>query len=208
MKKIFPLLLLIIVMRNNHVYSQSLPGTTWIVYDTTSTFYNYFRFGTNTLIYSHNNVNYNTVSTFVENGNNFSITDIPGYVCYPDTGKYTFVMQNDSLKFTVVNDTCPFRPLVFEDYYWVKDISTEVADSNSGSLIRIFPNPANEKIFIRSNTTEQGSEYIISDLLGRFVLGGKLSDALTTIDISILQKGYYFIQIGAKTRQSFKLIKE
>jgi len=60
----------------------------------------------------------------------------------------------------------------------------------------LFPNPAGNEIYLKTNQTNLGSEYHIIDQLGRKLLTGKLNAQITTIDIQQLKSGVYFIQIG------------
>lgn len=207
MKKKIVLIIIIIVGGLNSI-AQSLSNSAWTVYDTTSMFYTYFRFDNDTLYYSDNDINYNTVSTFSENGNNFYIVDLPGYICSDDTGKYTFSIQNDSLKFALISDTCPFRPLVFARFYWVRNIVTGIQHIKILPSINIFPNPADDYVYIKSDVVEQGMEYNIYDLPGRKVLNGIIATETTRVDISDLPEGSYIIRVGEKATFSFKLIKK
>lgn len=64
------------------------------------------------------------------------------------------------------------------------------------SVITIYPNPANDKLFIKSNAINQDQKisYFILDVFGRTILESK-SDISESIDISALSDGIYFIRI-------------
>lgn len=64
------------------------------------------------------------------------------------------------------------------------------------SVITIYPNPANDKLFIKSNAINQDQKitYFILDVFGRTILENK-SDISESIDISALTDGIYFIRI-------------
>lgn len=74
----------------------------------------------------------------------------------------------------------------------------------------LYPNPANDKLYIRSNSdqTSQKSTYVIVDLYGRIVTQGVLN-ATESIDISSLSEGVYFIRItedkNASTQKFIKI---
>ena len=208
MKKKITLLMLITISALS-VYSQTLLNTTWAVYDTSSTFFMYFHFGTDTLSYSSDSVSYENVSIFQIDGNNFSIIDLPSGPCpASDTGTYNFLIQNDTLKFTLISDTCESRPITISNYHWIRLLQTGIPFTNQLPTIKIYPNPTSDLISIKSNHNTQGSTYIIFDQYGRQVLIGKLTGEITSVDIKQLPVGLYFLQIGEKNKQKLKIIKK
>ncbi len=205
MKKI--LFTLIIAISGLSAYSQTLSNTTWTVYDSTSTFFYYFHFTSDILSYSSDNITFNNIATFQENGNNFTIIDLPSGPCPSDTGKYTFLIQNDTLKFTLISDLCPSRPTTFSSYHWI-NLQTGIQSINLLPSINIFPNPASDVISIQSDLDIQNSTYIIFDQSGRQVLTGMLTGETTMVDIKQLTMGIYFFQIGEKSKQMIKVMKK
>ncbi|MCE9540380.1 MAG: T9SS type A sorting domain-containing protein [Bacteroidetes bacterium] len=78
------------------------------------------------------------------------------------------------------------------DYY----AGIDSPDSKNKNAISVYPNPANDKLYINLNS-DNGSEkisYSIIDLYGRAVLENKF-DRAEYIDISSLAEGVYFIRI-------------
>lgn len=78
------------------------------------------------------------------------------------------------------------------DYY----AGIDSPDSKNKNIISVYPNPANDKLYINFNS-DNGSEkinYSIIDLYGRMVLENKFNSA-EYIDISNLAEGVYFIRI-------------
>jgi hypothetical protein len=68
-------------------------------------------------------------------------------------------------------------------------------------LFSIYPNPANDKIQIKlKNSINQ--EIQILDIKGSLMFNGKLTEMLSTIDVSKLSKGIYFVTVG-NTRTKF-----
>ena len=202
------LLLLLMAVWSLSASSQTLSNTTWSVYDTTSTFYLYFRFGADTLSYSSDNIAYTPISTYQEAGTNFSVLDVPGPGgCVDDTGNYTFLIQNDTLKFTLISDLCPSRPLVISTYHWTEPV-VGIQNVNPLSSINIFPNPTRDVVSIQSNLANQNSKYIVFDQFGRSVLTGTLTSEITLVDLHQLTAGIYFFQIGEEDKRVIKVIKE
>ena len=207
MKKELLLIALFVVVTVVNVFCQSLINTTWSVYKDSATFFMYFRFGTNTLYDSDDNISYYPISTFLENGSNLSIIDIPPTLCPGITGQYTFTIANDTLKFTLINDLCYGRPIVFCNYHWI-NIVTGIQHINILTGIQIYPNPADNEIFVKSKDKIQGEPYVISDQLGRQILTGNLITENTSIDINKLSAGLYYIQIGEKSKHLTLLMKK
>lgn len=71
---------------------------------------------------------------------------------------------------------------------------------------RIYPNPSNSFVTIKSNFESFGTDYTISDQLGRIVLSGYLKSEYTEISIQEFSNGIYFIKIG--NNNTFRLMKE
>lgn len=78
---------------------------------------------------------------------------------------------------------------------------------NNNINISVYPNPTNNLISIKVDSKFLGSNFIISDQLGRQVSSGKLSNEITTVDFSSFSKGLYLLQVGHENKQTFKVIK-
>ena len=74
-------------------------------------------------------------------------------------------------------------------------------------VLSIYPNPANDIIHINASSSLTNESYSIINTLGQTVLNGKLENDNTTINVQTLQAGVYFLQIGSKQTQSYKIIK-
>lgn len=66
-------------------------------------------------------------------------------------------------------------------------------DEISENNIQVYPNPAASVLMVKSN--EQGNALVLNHL-GQTVLSTKLNAQLTSIDISLLLPGIYFLQMG------------
>lgn len=86
--------------------------------------------------------------------------------------------------------------------------NTGIADINTNSIIRIHPNPAKNQITVKVAPNLIGSEFSITDPLGRKVLSGKLTNESSVIGIEQLSKGVYLFRIGENAQQTFKVVKE
>lgn len=85
-------------------------------------------------------------------------------------------------------------PLWLDDFNLSKDVTT-------------FPNPTNELITVKINPILLGQTYKIIDQFGRQVLTGKLTSEISSININELLIGMYFLKIGEKENQTFKVMK-
>jgi len=78
--------------------------------------------------------------------------------------------------------------------------SLSVAEESNISF-QIFPNPANEMIFIQSNTTN--ANIIITDQVGKMILSEKMISNNISFDISNLPSGIYLVTIDTFTQKLF-----
>lgn len=67
----------------------------------------------------------------------------------------------------------------------------------------LWPNPVVEHLNIRLNVNLADQNYTIHDLTGRIIRHGKLANQNTTLDLSGLNQGLYFIKIDNKYPLSF-----
>tara|TARA_B100001287_G_scaffold12406_2_gene9319 strand:- start:1308 stop:1925 length:618 start_codon:yes stop_codon:yes gene_type:complete len=201
------ILLLIIALSSFSTYSQILSNNTWSVYDDNNMFFLYFKFESDTVSYSTNNNTFSNVSTFQESGNNFTIVDLPTSPCDDIIGEYTFQINNDTLFFNLIGDSCSTRPTIFTTYHWISE-TAEIQNLNQLNFLKIFPNPASDFISIESSFVRPNSSYTIFEQTGRQVLSGSLINKSTVVDIKQLKQGIYFIQLGNRNKQMIQLIKE
>ena len=86
-----------------------------------------------------------------------------------------------------------------------------IDENDFKNSLSIYPNPATEKIFLKSNLPQAALEISITDLLGKTVVPVQVfnSDSQRGIDISMLEVGVYFLKVHAAIGEAvFKLAKE
>ncbi len=71
-----------------------------------------------------------------------------------------------------------------------------------------YPNPFNDKLYIRTEKSLQNEVYKISDNSGRNVLSGYISDNENSIQVNTLSSGLYFLELGEPRKQTFKVVKQ
>jgi hypothetical protein len=72
----------------------------------------------------------------------------------------------------------------------------------------IYPNPAFDIINVKGNTGINDLVYSITNQTWMVLLRGKITDENTSIDISSLENGIYFLHFGETNQNSYKIIKE
>ncbi|MEO8760990.1 MAG: LamG-like jellyroll fold domain-containing protein [Bacteroidia bacterium] len=92
--------------------------------------------------------------------------------------------------------------------YNVSNPTTGIKTNYLETNITLFPNPIKNELKISSN--EKVSNYKIISLLGEVMLQGKLNQSLSTVDLSQMQSGVYFIEFESGNGSSItkKIIKE
>jgi hypothetical protein len=66
-----------------------------------------------------------------------------------------------------------------------------IADINGKSQIRIYPNPANDRLYI--SDAQANISFVISNVVGEELIKGQTTGSTQVIDISALPAGLYFI---------------
>lgn len=138
MKKIFFTTLLLISYFCTH--AQSLSNTTWTNYLLDGSSFN-VRLSLDTLYTNAaDGINYESIATYEVDGNNFTIQDIASIGCPPDDiGSYTFIIENDTLNFTLLNDPCEGRSFAIGEGIWVRIpepilyVNQDATGANDGS---------------------------------------------------------------------------
>jgi hypothetical protein len=106
---------------------------------------------------------------------------------YTSSGTYTQILTNaagcDSL--ITLNLTLDFTGL----------------DENVGASLLVYPNPAQDLIFLAVDTDLIGSNVMICDALGRILLETTLQKEETRIDLREFTTGTYLIKVGSQTKR-------
>ena len=73
--------------------------------------------------------------------------------------------------------------------------------------IELFPNPANNNVTLKLNVDEVNKHFFIYDYKGSVVMNGKTNSKLTSINLSELNDGIYFLRLENNSNQFFKIVK-
>jgi hypothetical protein len=74
-------------------------------------------------------------------------------------------------------------------------------DENVGAALSVYPNPAQDLIFLAVDTELIGSNVMICDALGRILLETTLQKEETRIDLREFTTGTYLIKVGSQTKR-------
>ena len=79
------------------------------------------------------------------------------------------------------------------------DFTVGIQDIHAFNPISVYPNPANDVVFITS-TVQSGSEISLADLQGKELIATKLNFEKTSLDVSQIASGLYFLTIRMQER--------
>ena len=209
MKIKITLLTVILTVFGLNIYSQVFPNTTWKLVDPCDGYDEYIHFGTDTVFHSNNNTTYTKRSVYEESGNNFSIVDLPPNVYCPvsDTGHYTFLMDDDEMKFTLVYDSCKYRIGIMVVREWFPLSSSVFEPANPLSGIEIYPIPAIEIVNLQSAVFSQELAVVeIYDLNGRKLIEKRFPAGSENLDmdLSSVENGIYLCKVSTEKYSTTK----
>ena len=99
----------------------------------------------------------------------------------------------------------PYTSPVFTESFMV-DICTSVSDANNDMSYSVFPNPMTDVLNI---TSIENASAFIYDLSGKEILKINIQQGTTSVDVSELQRGIYFLSIiNLNTSSTQKIIKK
>jgi uncharacterized protein (DUF2249 family) len=99
-----------------------------------------------------------------------------------------------------------FKQLDIDGKYTYSPI--RAVNFNNNLSIQLYPTLVEDIFTIQVNADFVGFIYSVSDEAGRQVLSGILNSPSTSVDISHLSSGIYFVQAGNLVKESVKIVKE
>ena len=125
---------------------------------------------------------------------NFSVDENPQHN-YVNSGQYDV---------RLIASNC-----IFSDTIMISvQIGTSGTNTASENSIHVFPNPVQDKLFIRAAAEHRGTHFELYDLLGKCVKMGQLDLDNFSLDLNDLASGIYIINFSGNRNLSFKVIKE
>ncbi len=155
--------------------------------------------------------------TITNTGNNVLHSDAPSrnqwYKLNLVSGNYEIISgainqnytasTNGSYYVIVSNATCSS-----EHSNIIQITNTGIEEAKTNAAITLYPNPTKNQINVKIATSLIGSQYTITDQLGRKVLTGKLTAETSIIELGNLANGIYLFRVGENIQQTFKVVKE
>jgi type IX secretion system substrate protein len=187
--------------------SQNLTNTTWEVRDSTNSLNGYYRFEIDTIHWSNDNITYSPISLYQTNTNIFKIVEYIGLACPFDTGYYNYNILNDTLDFTLINDTCISRGYVFDTFNWVR-LPTNISSFESEPFLWCYPNPFDQFIYLKLKEFLVGTPFTIYDNHGKVAVTGTVVKVDNIINVQQLSPGIYFLTLHSIPKLTYKLIKQ
>jgi hypothetical protein len=179
------------------VNGQLLNNTRWKSYDALNNFDLFWNFNNDTVAYSPDNMNWTSVSVYVEAGNIVTFRDIIDVGC--DTsivGVYQFSLLLDTLRITILNEPCTSRSDYFTTHYFV-DFPIGINEAEAYKNISLYPLPFDRELNVK---TESGSfEFSLFDITGSKVIGSSFCDQVN-FDTGDLQPGMYLYELRVAGR--------
>ena len=141
----------------------------------------------------------------VATGNSSASTNLTANITIPATANLGTTRMRVSMKYNGVQTACETF-----NYGEVEDYSVNISAQSSNNMVTVtdatpltneprqeftvYPNPVNDQINIRFNSQRDGF-YAIYDVVGNLVKAEQVRGELTTIDVSNLESGMYFIKL-------------
>jgi poly(3-hydroxybutyrate) depolymerase len=111
------------------------------------------------------------------------------------------------LKGSAQHQANPTQKNYITDYFSVCVTNVGI-EENPVVKISVHPNPTNDILNIKVDTSLSGADYEIYDNLGRSLFAGKIKSENTSIDISLLSKGIYYLSIGGYLNKVMIIVKQ
>jgi hypothetical protein len=140
------------------------------------------------------------------------------FVNLSNTGQFSG-SSNDTLTVSNIsnfNNNQMFRCIVSSgSMFDTSTVATLTVNNNLGisevlgiNQCKVYPNPAKSQINVEISKGLIGSRFIITDLMGKTVLTGKLTSGKSIIEVGELAEGVYAFSIGDNAKQTFTVIQK
>jgi len=123
--------------------------------------------------------------------------DVVHYKAYNEIVLENFKTE-EGAEFTAEIIPCPLNCNIYTNYkLYSKDLElfTNTDINNNDDNINIYPNPANNILYIEGVFDNSNNNLQIYNSLGSLIISKQITQNITTIDISQLSNGVYFVKI-------------
>ena len=189
------LLTLLLITLSFSSFGQSLANTEWDVY-LFNELITEVRLTEDTFYVDNQEEDEFAIAVYTTQGDTFSITDLPGANgCFEDFGNveglYLFEISNDTLTFSVLQDTCEIRVETIDNAIFIKKETTSIEEEDLLEGITLFPNPLTDGI-LNINTEIELDKVDVYDHVGRLLLSTKNT---RRIDLSEFNNQLFIIKL-------------
>ncbi|MBL7944607.1 MAG: CotH kinase family protein [Flavobacteriales bacterium] len=84
--------------------------------------------------------------------------------------------------------------------------TTDVGENQATDVLRVYPNPASDRVVVEGAALRHGAVVEVVDGLGRIVMTTTAGDGRATISIPSISSGYYLVRIGGHVQITRKLM--
>jgi N-acetylneuraminic acid mutarotase len=141
-------------------------------------------------LYNINNNTFSTIATLPNIRGGMEISELG------TTGKFIFSGGNISL-------SEPYDDAIIYD----ANQTAGMIENNGANLIEVYPNPCQNELHIKVNSTENSTKYEVFDSMGQIVQSGEIEPNNSTINTSEFPQGFYIISINGNEHQRFQVVR-
>ncbi len=84
--------------------------------------------------------------------------------------------------------------------------TTGISSTSGGFSFAVYPNPAKNEMTIEVNAVNRQTTFSLKDILGQTLVAGVITGAATTLDVSNLADGIYFLQLSQDGKKAVKQV--
>lgn len=141
-------------------------------------------------IYNLNNNTFSTISSLPNIRGGMEVSELG------NSGKFIFSGGNISL-------SEPYDDAIIYD----ANQTAGMIENNGANLIEVYPNPCQNELHIKVNSTENSTKYEVFDSMGQIVQSGEIDPNNSTINTSEFPRGFYIISINGNEHQGFQVVR-
>jgi N-acetylneuraminic acid mutarotase len=141
-------------------------------------------------IYNLNNNTFSTISSLPNIRGGMEVSELG------NSGKFIFSGGNISL-------SEPYDDAIIYD----ANQTAGMIENNGANLIEVYPNPCQNELHIKVNSTENSTQYEVFNSIGQIVKSGEIEPNNSTINTSEFPQGFYIISINGNEHQGFQVVR-
>jgi hypothetical protein len=141
-------------------------------------------------IYNLNNNTFSTISSMPNIRGGMEVSELG------NSGKFIFSGGNISL-------SEPYDDAIIYD----ANQTAGMIENNGANLMEVYPNPCQNELHIKVNSTENSTQYEVFNSIGQIVKSGEIEPNNSTINTSEFPQGFYIISINGNEHQGFQVVR-